>query len=107
MKLLTAPACFFAKTPDEYFFYTWSSLNSITCSGSLGMISARHLEHPFETRQMYIINLKIQTHEEKILMLELWTFPILLDFGSISFGFDSLFYDRSWDFGSLSLLLNL
>jgi len=25
------------------------SLNSITCSGSMGIISARYLEHPFET----------------------------------------------------------
>jgi len=27
------------------------SLNSITCSGSMGIISARYLEHPFETAQ--------------------------------------------------------
>jgi len=28
------------------------SLSNITRSGSLGMISARYLEHPFETVQM-------------------------------------------------------
>ena len=30
-------------------FFVIFSLNSITCSGSLGIISARYLEHPFET----------------------------------------------------------
>lgn len=30
---------------------TLNSLGSITCPGSLGIISARYLEHPFETAQ--------------------------------------------------------
>jgi hypothetical protein len=34
-----------------YYFVVFS-LSDITRSGSLGMISARYLEHPFETLQM-------------------------------------------------------
>ena len=34
---------------DVHFILESISLNSITCSGSMGIISARYLEHPFET----------------------------------------------------------
>ena len=34
---------------DVHFILKSISLNSITCSGSMGIISARYLEHPFET----------------------------------------------------------
>jgi hypothetical protein len=35
-------------TRSNYHF----SLDNITCPGSLGIISARYLEHPFETVQI-------------------------------------------------------
>ncbi len=34
---------------DVHIILESISLNSITCSGSMGIISARYLEHPFET----------------------------------------------------------
>jgi hypothetical protein len=33
-------------------FFVIFSLDNITCPGSLGIISARYLEHPFETVQI-------------------------------------------------------
>ncbi len=40
---------FFEFSDNVHFIFNSFSLNSITCSGSLGIISARYLEHPFET----------------------------------------------------------
>ena len=34
-----------------HYYFVIFSLDNITCPGSLGMISARYLEHPFETVQ--------------------------------------------------------
>jgi hypothetical protein len=43
----------FPTTKKERTLYNYVvfSLSDITRSGSLGMISARYLEHPFETKQ--------------------------------------------------------